>query len=459
MTPFDPGVVARIAAGLSSTLRSAADWFGPGESLAPVAPAEVEGRAYDFPAQFNIQTRPRVYESTQFEQLRYLADSCELIRMVIETRKDQLTKLKWTIRYRDAAQEEKRQAAKKPKKKPAKLKPTIGPDGQVQKPEPSEIELEDPTPIYPEKDLCDQVQEFLQFPDRRHDWATWYRIILEDLFVLDAPTLYVRRTKGGDVWGFEPVDGATIAPLIDATGRLPFDGPAYMQTLKGLPAVTYTRDELVYAPRNARAHKVYGFSPVEQIQWLSNLIIRRELHKLRYYTDGSTPDLIMRVPEGWTPDQVKAYKAWWDKTLRGNSGARRGTMFVVTGSEPIDTKEKALKDEFDEWLARLVCYAFSLSPQAFVKETNRATAQTQQEQSLQEGLEPLKLWTKSLMDQLLIRANYPSLEFVWDEEESVDPLEAAQIAEIYVRARIKEKNEVREELSLPPIDGLDDPEP
>ncbi len=33
---------------------------------------------------------------------------------------------------------------------------------------------------------------------------------------------------------------------------------------KGLPAVNYTRDELLYLPRNVRSHSLYGFSPVEQ---------------------------------------------------------------------------------------------------------------------------------------------------------------------------------------------------
>jgi len=476
VTPFEPGVMAAVARGLASTLHAAAEWFGPGEPMQPTAPEDVEGRQLDYPAQFNIQTRPRVYEATQFADLRYLSESCEMIRMVIETRKDQMCKLKWKIAYKDQQErEEKKRKAENEKLKAKKAEkdalPKEGPKlpfGKASQPfPPPEDEKTAEDPLAPTEDPEEEareaevkkVQNFLAFPDKRHDWATWLRMILEDLFVLDAPTIYVRKTKGGDIWGFEPVDGATISPLIDASGRMPMDGPAYVQTLKGVPAVHYTFEELVYAPRNARPHKVYGYSPVEQIQWLANLVIRRELHKLNYYTAGSTPDLIMRVPETWTPDQIKAYKKWWDTQLRGNSKERRGTMFVVSGSDPIDTKERALKDEFDEWLARLVCFAFSISPQSFVKEMNRATAETQQESSLTEGLEPLKLWAKSLMDQLLMRGGYSEMEFTWEEEESVEPKEAAEIAQIYVGAGIKTKNEVREELGMDPIEGLDDPPP
>ncbi|HMK89077.1 MAG TPA: hypothetical protein VK446_05525 [Methylocystis sp.] len=42
----------------------------------------------------------------------------------------------------------------------------------------------------------------------------------------------------------------------------------------------------------------------------------------------------------------------------------------------IQTKEPELKGAFDERLARVVCYAFSVPPQAFVSQINRATGET-----------------------------------------------------------------------------------
>ena len=46
----------------------------------------------------------------------------------------------------------------------------------------------------------------------------------------------------------------------------------------------------------------------------------------------------------------------------------------------------SISDDFDEWLARIVCYAFSLPPTAFTREVNRATAETTQDAALTEGL-------------------------------------------------------------------------
>ena len=68
---------------------------------------------------------------------------------------------------------------------------------------------------------------------------------------------------------------------------------AYQQVLKGMPAVDYTRDELIYLPRNPRTHKIYGYSPVEQIVMTVNIALRRALHQLQFYTEGNIPESLI----------------------------------------------------------------------------------------------------------------------------------------------------------------------
>jgi hypothetical protein len=65
-----------------------ADWFGPLNPLSPIAPPDVAGRRFDFPPGFNLVTRPRAYEPIGFAELRGFADAYDIIRLVIETRKD-----------------------------------------------------------------------------------------------------------------------------------------------------------------------------------------------------------------------------------------------------------------------------------------------------------------------------------------------------------------------------------
>ena len=417
MTPLDPYQVT-VRAGYSAGIVANApqDWFGPLDPQPPSAPPEVAGRAFDFPAGFNLNIEPRAYEPIKFADLRALADSYDLLRLVIETRKDQMTRLTWNIK----------------------------PRGNVHAPPRQQARIA-------------EIEAFFARPDKIHFWDTWLRILLEDLFTIDAPTLYLRRSRGGALYALEPIDGATIKRVIDDWGRTPAPpAPAYQQVLHGLPAIDYTTGDILYAPRNIRAHKVYGFSPVEQVIMTVNIALRRQVHQLQYFTEGNVPEALIGVPESWTPDQIRSFQEWWDSILEGNTGARRHAKFVPGGVAKtfIPTKEVELKSAFDEWLARVVCYAFSVSPQAFSDRMNRATAETAQEVALAEGLAPIQNWVKQLVDHLLLTEfDASDLEFEWQDDRVPDPHVQADVLTSYVKAGIMSINEARSRLGQDPVEG------
>ena len=104
-------------------------------------------------------------------------------------------------------------------------------------------------------------------------------------------------------------------------------------------------------------------------------------------------------PPPLTPDQIASYQKYWDAYFDGDLARRRRAKFVPGGVAQtfVQTKEPDLKSPFDDWLARIVCFAFSVSPQALIQQMNRATAQTQKETSEEEGLAPVLAWAKFLM--------------------------------------------------------------
>ncbi|MDE2470652.1 MAG: hypothetical protein KGL35_18390, partial [Bradyrhizobium sp.] len=71
-------------------------WFSPEQPNQATEP-QVAGRQFDYPVGANLFYTPRGSEFTSFEQLRMLADNCDLVRLAIETRKDQLAGLAWTV--------------------------------------------------------------------------------------------------------------------------------------------------------------------------------------------------------------------------------------------------------------------------------------------------------------------------------------------------------------------------
>lgn len=407
-TPIAPGLIARVSRALDVIRGSDTAWFGPHQPLQPVADKpedQTAGRIWDYPTGWNLRTSKRGGSPVTFDQLRGLADGYDLLRIVLETRKDQMAKLNWAIMPRGGEKENR--ASKR-------------------------------------------AAEFWQRPDKERDWDGWLRMLLEEMYVTDAVSIYPRRTLGGDIYSFDLLDGSNITRLIDATGRMPLPpNPAYQQILKGLPAIDYTADELLYRPRNPRVWKLYGFSQVEQIITTVNIALRRQVNQLSYYTDGNTASLIFGVPETWNPDQIAKMQQWWDD-LTGKGRDYRA-RFIPGGVKPYDTKEAALKDEFDEWLARIVCFAFSIEPTPFVKQTNRATAETSRQQSLEEGILPIQRWVKGRVDECLAVQGLPDLEFRWVEEGAIDPLVQAQVNQIYIAAKVMTTDEVRDKLGMAPL--------
>ena len=108
-----------------------------------------------------------------------------------------------------------------------------------------------------------------------------------------------------------------------------------------MPAVDYSARDIIYRPRNVRAHRVYGYSPVQQVLMTVNIALRRQMWQLDYYSEGSVPDALIGVPNSWTPDQIKQFQDYWDTEFAGDLARRRKAKFVPgdTAARVVQTKE------------------------------------------------------------------------------------------------------------------------
>jgi SPP1 gp7 family putative phage head morphogenesis protein len=372
-TPLSPALISMGSRALDviSSITPGA-WFGPGQPLKPVAPADTLPRAFDYPFGSNLWVEPRDEQPGRaaFHQLRAFADNCDLLRLVIETRKDQIAKMPWVW-----------QIDREPGEKTHKYNERVATDPRVR-----------------------YLNEFFRRPDREHKFADWIRMALEEVFVIDALSIWPVHDKGSkNVVSLNLIDGATIKPLHTTEGWRPQPpDPAYQQIIKGMPALDLTTDQLVYSPRNPRVHMFYGYSPVEQILMTINLAIHRQLSQLQYYTDGNVPEMIVSAPEGWTPAQIKEFQEWLD-TMVGQQELRRTVRMFPSARDIHETKDRVLSDKLDEWLARVVCYAFSVPPTPFVHMMNRATSNQLADSAMEEGLLPLLNW---ISDELTFIARY-----------------------------------------------------
>jgi len=406
-------------------------WYSPFEPVWPFGPPNyTTPRDWNFPTGYNlnyIQSRMELMGT-----LRGMRASWGILSTVIATRQDQLLSLPWTVQVRG-----KPRASSK---------------------------------------AVDAVKKFFRRPDGQANYGQWARRYLDDLFVLDAPTLFMDRNLGGELIKARILDGATIFPLIDDAGRRPEteynigpDGlvyerrqPAYQQIIHGLPMLNMSEDEIIYGMMRPRPEMpVFGYSPVEQILTEATEAIRKTFYQLEFWRSGSMPEMIITVPDNWTPRQIAMFQGHFDALLSGQLTLKSKVRFVPGGMKPFDIKNasgESLWSQRDELLVRLCCYAFSVSPTPFIHQSNRATANASQEAAEQEGLFPLMSeWKDNVMDNIIQeKMGFEDIEFTFLPRTEPDRKKQAEIHDMQLRNGSRTINQVLVEDGYEPVEDGDE---
>lgn len=388
--------VANIADAAAGFLRSLDrdNAVRDGEVSKPLTPKHPPGtppRSFRTDASTNLGMQPRVWPQVQltaFSQLRALADF-DLVRICIQDVMGQVLGMEWEVRVK---QEHKEKAEEL--------------QGRV-----------------------DEIKLAVEKPDPLSDlsFKEWLSRVLDEVLVTDALTLFPRKTRAGEPIGLEQADGATIIPLVDSRGRPPVDpaAPAYHQIIDGQVDASFTRDELWYMPRVRRPDTPYGRSPVEAVLYTVNLAIRGINYDLGWYTTGSIPDSVAFVPPEWTPEQISTFQTLFDEQLQANVQRRSGGVRFLPGGPGAGyqaTKSKDWVYEYQEWLARVVCWAFGVSPMPIAKVMNRATAEMQEMSTLESGVRPIADFIQLVLNKWIQGPlGAPEIEFAWGEDETEDP--------------------------------------
>jgi len=309
------------------------------------------------------------------------------------------------------------------------------------------------------QDKVEQVRLAVKHPDPLAglDFKGWLAPVLDEILVTDALTLYPRFTRSGQPIGLEQADGATILPLVDDRGRPPIDkkAPAYQQVIHGRVETEFQQHELWYLPRNRRPHLPYGRSPVENVLTTVNVAIRQQQTDLAWFTTGTMPDSIWSTPAGWSPEQVSAFQTLFDNMMIGNMEARTGRLNFVPGGEgaglhPI--KERDWKFEFLEWMGRVICWSFGVSPLPIVKMMNRASGEMHELSSLESGVKPVLTFVEHIVNRFISDVlDVEEVEFRWQADETED--EAVTLARntAMTGAGAMEIDEWRKQQGLDPV--------
>jgi hypothetical protein len=426
-----PLPMASVALSQATTVRdiSPTYWFSALQPTQVIAPPGYKPRQWAYTPGANLIWQPKGDSSITFATLRALADSWDLLRLMIEQRKDEICSLPWEIRAKQLA----------------------GETSTDQK----QRNLADPN--------VRQLNNFFNKPDGIHPFSQWMRLWLEDMLVIDAVALWFSRDGDGKISTVHPLAGDTINRIITDQGLTPpSPQKAYQQVVYGTPVFDFTVDDMLYFMSNERTDKRYGYSKVEQLIVTINIGLRRQMFQLNYYTDGNMPEAMVFLPADLPIDRVKEVQDWFDTSLAGDLAKRRRITFLPgygSGDEAkpnvIFPKEVLLKDAMDEWLVQTAAFCIGVSAQPFLKMVNRASAAEANDAAVEGGLGPDKQRVSTVIQECLERLGFgEEYEFVFQQHREPDVLKQAQSDNLIV-GKITTINELREVRGL---DARDEPE-
>ena len=433
--------------------------FGPGLPITPGAinPLRPDGRPDPRRFEYQVAQNINVTETRliSFKTLRAAADQIDILRRCVEVTKSKLSGLDWDIVLGSDASE--------------KIAAESGGDHVRAMAKAREKYT----------DEINRVREFWENPDRANGltFTDWLMIAAEETLVIDAFAVFPQPTVGGDLYGLQILDGATIKPLIDDRGMRPMPpSPAYQQILYGFPRSEFsanaddpsadgefTADDLAYMVRNRRTTSVYGFSPVERALPLADIYLRRQQWIRAEYTDGVMPDLMFTTDAEWgtNPDLLRAYENILNDDLSGQTEQRKRARLLPTGLTPISNEGygEKFKDTLDDYLITSICGHFGVQPAeiGFSPKGGLGGAGFQEGQAENAeaiGIQPLANWYSKMITNLSYAyLGMPrELEFKLMTSKRLDNEANARKSQIEVTSAGKTINERRSELGLPLLD-------
>lgn len=434
--------------------------FGPGLPITPGAINPVDPstgrpmpRRYEYQVAQNINiTETRL---VPFKTLRAAADQIDILRRCIEVTKSKLTGLDWDIVLGTDASE--------------KIVSETGGDHVRAMAAARDKFTEE----------INRLRAFWENPDKANGltWTDWLMIAAEEILVIDAWAVYPQPSVGGDLYGFQILDGSTIKPLIDDRGMRPLPpNAAFQQILYGFPRSEFaandddpkadgefSADDLAYMVRNRRSISVYGFSPVERALPLADIYLRRQQWLRAEYTDGVLPELMFTTDEDWgnNPDLLRAYENILNDDLAGQTEQRKRARLLPKGLSPVVNEGygEKFKDTLDDYLITSICGHFGVQPGeiGFAPKVGLGGAGYEDgraETAEAIGIQPLASWISKMITNLSYTyLGMPrELEFRLMTSKRLDNESNARKSQIEVTSAGKTINERRSELGLPLLD-------
>jgi hypothetical protein len=327
--------------------------------------------------------------------------------------------------------------------------------------------------------------------DRRDNFETFVRKLVEDRLVLDATTFERTYDRRGLLAEVIAVDGATIRRVInkeayqmgrqDLANQTMFTSPfnqfsmksklnvehiedvKYVQIIKGNVVAEFSERELVYGIANPRTDinaLGYGMSELEVMVDTVTAHLFAEQYNRAFFTQGSIPPGVLSLIGNYDQEMLEAFKRQWMMQVSGVQNAWKLPVIAMTegdGFKYTPFNQSSRDMEYHLWITYLIavaCSLYQIDPEEIGFQGYRPQAggalfqqsgEYRIEQSKDRGLRPLMIFMQNLINKEIVELIYPDLMFEWANFDEKTEAEKIDIHTKELQAGLKTVNMIRAE--------------
>lgn len=299
------------------------------------------------------------------------------------------------------------------------------------------------------------ILDLLEKPNERMNWLDMVSFTQSYLGLIGNCYWYLEK-DGEDITKIYPLLSENVSAICKETdfGWQIVDGYKYTSNFPKLNSRTFTPEEILHFSNYQPSNSLYGKGELEFI--LSSAERQQYYNTAENYINknNARPDFLVQYKNGIKENEIKEVNRAWYKKF--GSAKNAGKPVVVGGEVEIKNLSLPPKEMSwslgREWLLKEIAAAYGVpTPLLNLQETNYASAASAMDFYMETTIKPkLERFLEKINEQIVSVVD-PEL-FVWYDGTfitSENPLEAAQIDQIYINSGVYDAAYVRDRLDVP----------
>ena len=310
-----------------------------------------------------------------------------------------------------------------------------------------------------EEDIL-KVKTLLEQPNRMGQtfWEVW-GMFMDDVLDLDAGVIYKGRNGSGELVELFAYDGAKFLFDVEEHGlvngffqysyKFPRNQPKY-----------FKRTDIIYGKVGTNTdHYPYGWSPLQSIQQVVELMIQSDRYNKEFFKNNAVPDGIVSIP--MEQESLERFKFAWEKEVKG-----KPHKLIFHNSEAAFTPLSQSNKDMDwlegqKWYFHVIFGAYGLSPQevGFYENSTKSTGESQERVTIKNAIKPyLKLISDKINREIIPEiVGHDDIKFKWfPEDDAAEKIKHEQTM-TKLTANVITINEVRKMEGMDPVEWGDKP--